>query len=110
MCRKNSWNPRCTKLLGSIAYYKGDGLKGIHFVHDLARRSSSIVVRGNWLLAGTGMRVEPVGMVAEMTQVIKSKGILSSGSILQSKSLGPQHPMGEKLSPKLFSVRGPSRL
>ena len=56
------------------------------------------------------MRVEPVGMVAEMTQVIKSKGILSSGSILQSKSLGPQHPMGEKLSPKLFSVRGPSRL
>ena len=71
MCRKNSWNPRCTKLLGSIAYCKGDGLKGIHFVDDLARGSSSTVVRGSWLLAGTGMRAELVGMVAEMTQVIK---------------------------------------
>ena len=108
MCRKNSWNPRCTKFLGSIAYCKGDGLKGIHFVAFLARRSSSIVVRGNWLLAGTGMHVELVGMVVEMTQVIKSKGILSSGSILQSKSLGSQHPMGEKLSLKLFHVKGPS--
>ena len=54
------------------------------------------------------MHVELVGMVVEMTQVIKSKGILSSGSILQSKSLGSQHPMGEKLSLKLFHVKGPS--
>ena len=59
-------------------------------------------MRDNWLLAGTGMRVEPVGMVAEMIQVIKSKGILSSGSILQSKSLGPQHPLGLKVIPDML--------
>lgn len=96
------------KVSGSIAYCKGDGLKGGHtLLSSFARRSSSIVVRGNWLLAGTGMHVELVGMVVEMTQVIKSKGILSSGLNLQSKSLGSQHPMGEKLSLKLFHVKGP---
>lgn len=57
-------------------------------------------MRGDWLLAGTGKHAEQVETVAEMAQVTKSKGILSSGSNLQSKSLGPQHPLGRKGIPE----------
>ena len=35
-------------------------------------------------------------MVAKRAQVTKPKGILSSRSDLQSKSPGPQHPLGGK--------------
>lgn len=51
-------------------------------------------MRGDWLLADSGKHAEQVETMAEMAHVTKSKGILGSGSNLQSKSLGPQYPLG----------------
>lgn len=68
--------------------------KVYYFLDDFrAGRISGIVVRGDWLLAGSGKHAEQVETMAEMAQVTKSKGILSSRSNLQSKSLG-KYPLG----------------